>query len=337
MKLATYKDGSRDGQLVVVSRDLSTAHYATGIANKMQQVLDDWGFIAPQLVDLYETLNLGKARHAFPFDPAMCMAPLPRAYQWADGSAYINHVELVRAARGAEVPESFYKDPLMYQGGSDDFMGAQDDVVCASEDFGIDFEAEIAVITADVPMNSTPDEALEGVRLVMLANDVSLRNLIANELAKGFGFVQSKPATAFSPVAVTLDELGDAWDNGRLDLTVQSTWNGRKVGMCEAGPEMTFHFGQLIAHICKTRNVRTGSVVGSGTVSNQGIEVRGKKEWPKGYSCIAEKRAIETILDGKPSTEFMKYGDTIRIEAKGVDGQSVFGAIDQKIAPLQKA
>jgi fumarylacetoacetate (FAA) hydrolase len=337
MKLATYKDGSRDGQLVVVSRDLSTAHYATGIANKMQQVLDDWGFIAPQLVDLSETLNQGKTRHAFPFDPAMCMAPLPRAYQWADGSAYINHVELVRAARGAEVPESFYKDPLMYQGGSDDFMGAQDDVVCASEDFGIDFEAEIAVITADVPMNSTPDEALEGIRLVMLANDVSLRNLIANELAKGFGFVQSKPATAFSPVAVTLDELGDAWDNGRLNLTVQSTWNGRKVGMCEAGPEMTFHFGQLIAHICKTRNVRAGSVVGSGTVSNQGIEVKGKKEWPKGYSCIAEKRAIETILDGKPSTEFMKYGDTIRIEAKGADGQSVFGAIDQKIAPLQKA
>jgi len=337
MKLATYKDGSRDGQLVVVSRDLSTAHYATGIANKMQQVLDDWGFIAPQLVDLYETLNLGKTRHAFPFDPAMCMAPLPRAYQWADGSAYINHVELVRAARGAEVPESFYKDPLMYQGGSDDFMGAQDVVVCASEDFGIDFEAEIAVITADVPMNSTPDEALEGIRLVMLANDVSLRNLIANELAKGFGFVQSKPATAFSPVAVTLDELGDAWDNGRLNLTVQSTWNGRKVGMCEAGPEMTFHFGQLIAHICKTRNVRAGSVLGSGTVSNQGIEVNGKKEWPKGYSCIAEKRAIETILDGKPSTEFMKYGDTIRIEAKGADGQSVFGAIDQKIAPIQLA
>ena len=337
MKLATYKDGSRDGQLVVVSRDLSTAHYATGIANKMQQVLDDWGFIAPQLVDLSETLNQGKTRHAFPFDPAMCMAPLPRAYQWADGSAYINHVELVRAARGAEVPESFYKDPLMYQAGSDDFMGAQDDVVCASEDFGIDFEAEIAVITADVPMNSTPDEALEGIRLVMLANDVSLRNLIANELAKGFGFVQSKPATAFSPVAVTLDELGDAWDNGRLNLTVQSTWNGRKVGMCEAGPEMTFHFGQLIAHICKTRNVRAGSLVGSGTVSNQGVEVKGKKEWPKGYSCIAEKRAIETILDGKPSTEFMKYGDTIRIEAKGADGQSVFGAIDQKIAPLQKA
>lgn len=337
MKLATYKDGSRDGQLVVVSRDLSTAHYATGIANKMQQALDDWGFIAPQLVDLYETLNLGKARHAFPFDPAMCMAPLPRAYQWADGSAYINHVELVRAARSSEVPESFYKDPLMYQGGSDDFIGAQDDVVCASEAFGIDFEAEIAVITADVPMQSTPDQALEGIRLVMLANDVSLRHLIPNELAKGFGFLQSKPATAFSPVAVTLDEFGEAWDNGRLHLTVQSTWNGRKVGMCEAGPEMTFHFGQLIAHICKTRNVRAGSVVGSGTVSNHGIEINGKKDWPKGYSCIAEKRAIETILDGKPSTDFMKYGDTIRIEVKGSDGQSVFGAIDQKIAPIHSA
>ena len=337
MKLATYKDGSRDGQLVVVSRDLSTAHYATGIANKLQQVLDDWGFIAPQLVDLYDTLNHGKARHAFPFDPAMCMAPLPRAYQWVDGSAYINHVELVRAARSSEVPESYYKDPLMYQGGSDDFMGAQDDVVCASEDFGIDFEAEIAVITADVAMQSTPDEALEGIRLVMLANDVSLRNLIPNELAKNFGFLQGKPATAFSPVAVTLDELGSAWDNGRLNLTVQSTWNGRKVGMCEAGPDMTFHFGQLISHVCKTRNVRAGSIVGSGTVSNQGVETKGKKDWPKGYSCIAEKRAIETILDGKPSTEYMKYGDTIRIEVKGLDGQSVFGAIDQKIAPLHKA
>ena len=337
MKLATYKDGSRDGQLVVVSRDLSTAHYATGIASKMQQVLDDWNFMAPQLQDLYETLNNGKARHAFPFDPALCMAPLPRAYQWADGSAYINHVELVRAARDSEVPQSFYEDPLMYQGGSDDFIGARDDVVCPSEDYGIDFEAELAVITGDVPMQATPEQALDGIRLVMLANDVSLRHLIPNELTKGFGFFQGKPATAFSPVAVTLDELGDAWDKGRLHLTVQSTWNGRKVGMCDAGPDMTFHFGQLIAHICKTRNVRAGSVVGSGTVSNQGIEVKGKKEWPKGYSCIAEKRAIETILDGKPSTEFMKYGDTIRIEAKGTDGQSVFGAIDQKIAPLQKA
>jgi fumarylacetoacetate (FAA) hydrolase len=335
MKLATYKDGSRDGQLVVVSRDLSTAHYATGIATRLQQVLDDWDFMAPQLQDLYDTLNHGKARHAFPFDPALCMAPLPRAYQWADGSAYINHVELVRAARNSEVPASFYTDPLMYQGGSDDFIGPQDNVVCASEAFGIDFEAEVAVITGDVPMRATPEQSLGGIRLVMLANDVSLRNLIPDELGKGFGFVQSKPATAFSPVAVTLDELSDAWDQGRLHLTVQSTWNGRKVGMCDAGPDMTFHFGQLIAHVCKTRNVRAGSIIGSGTVSNQGVEVKGKKDWPKGYSCIAEKRAIETILDGKPSTEFMKFGDTIRIEVKGKDGQTVFGAIDQKIVELE--
>jgi len=334
MKLATYKDGSRDGQLVVVSRDLSTAHYATGIAQRLQQVLDDWNFLAPQLEDLYQTLNSGKARHAFPFDPKQCMAPLPRAYQWADGSAYLNHVELVRASRSAVVPESFYADPLMYQGGSDDFIGPCDPVVCRDESFGIDFEAEIAVITGDVPMGVSPENALDGIRLVMLANDVSLRNLIPNELGKGFGFFQSKPATAFSPVAVTLDELGDAWDHGRLHLTMQSTWNDRKVGMCEAGPEMTFHFGQLIAHMGKTRNVRAGSIVGSGTVSNKSVDVNGKPEWPKGYSCIAEKRAIETILDGKPSTEFMKFGDTIRIEMKGKDGQSVFGAIDQQMVPL---
>ncbi len=334
MKLATYKDGSRDGQLVVVSRELSTAHYATGIAQRLQQVLDDWNFLAPQLEDLYQTLNSGKARHAFPFDPKQCMAPLPRAFQWADGSAYLNHVELVRASRNSEVPQSFYTDPLMYQGGSDDFIGPCDPVVCRDEAFGIDFEAEIAVITGDVPMGVSPENALDGIRLVMIANDVSLRNLIPNELAKGFGFFQSKPATAFSPVAVTLDELGDAWDQGRVHLTLQSTWNGRNVGMCEAGPEMTFHLGQLIAHIGKTRNVRAGSIVGSGTVSNKSVEVKGKPEWTKGYSCIAEKRAIETILDGKPSTEFMKFGDTIRIEMKGKDGQSVFGAIDQQITPL---
>ena len=326
MKLATYKDGSRDGQLVVVSRDLSSAHYATGIASKLQHVLDDWNFVSPQLQDLSDSLNSGKARHAFPFNPAQCMAPLPRAYQWADGSAFINHVELVRKARNSEVPATFYTDPLMYQGGSDDFVGPMDNVVVASEKYGIDFEAEIAVITGDVPMRATPDQALDGVRLLMLVNDVSLRNLIPDELAKGFGFVQSKPATAFGPVAVTPDEVGDAWRGGRLHLILQSTWNGRKVGMCEAGDEMTFHFGQLIAHLCKTRNVRAGSVIGSGTVSN--------KDWSKGYSCIAEKRAIETIEDGAPKTAFMKFGDTIRLEVKGKDGQSVFGAIEQEIAPL---
>ncbi|MBC5763551.1 fumarylacetoacetate hydrolase family protein [Ramlibacter albus] len=332
MKLATYKDGSRDGQLVVVSRDLSTAHYATGIAAKLQQVLDDWGFLSPQLQDLYETLNSGKARHAFPFDAKQCMAPLPRAYQWADGSAYINHVELVRLARNATVPDNYYTEPLMYQGGSDDFLGPCDDAPFIDEAWGIDFEAEVAVVTGDVPMGSSPEQALDGIRLAMLANDWSLRHLIPDELAKSFGFFQSKPATAFSPVAVTLDEFGGAWQGGKVNLTLQAQWNGRTVGMCDAGQEMTFHFGQLIAHICKTRNVRAGSIVGSGTVSNRAVEKDGRKEWVKGYSCIAEKRAIETILDGKPSTDYMKFGDTIRLEMKGKDGQSVFGAIDQKVA-----
>ena len=335
MKLATYKDGSRDGQLVVVSRDLTTAHYASGIATKLQQVLDDWNFLSPQLEDLSQTLNQGKARHAFPFDPKLCMAPLPRAFQWADGSAYMNHVELVRASRNSEVPANFYEDPLMYQGGSDDFLGPCDPVVCPSTDYGIDFEAEVAVITGDVPMQVSPEQALDSIRLVMIANDVSLRRLIPNELAKNFGFLQGKPATAFSPVAVTLDELGDAWEQGRLHLSIRVDWNGKRVGMCEAGPEMTFHFGQLIAHLCKTRNVRAGSIIGSGTVSNKAVEVDGRKDWPKGYSCIAEKRAIETILDGKASTDFMQFGDTVRIEMKGRDGQSVFGAIDQTIAPLK--
>ena len=326
MKLATYKDGSRDGQLVVVSRDLSTAHYATGIANTLQQVLDDWAFIAPQLEDLFVSVNQGRARHMFAFNPAMCTAPLPRAYQWADGSAYINHVELVRKARNSEVPASFYTDPLMYQGGSDDFIGPCDNVVVADEAYGIDFESEICVVTADVAMQATPEQALDGVRLVMLANDVSLRNLIPNELGKGFGFVQSKPATAFSPVAVTVDELGDMWAGGRLNGTLQSTWNGRRVGMCEAGNEMTFHFGQLIAHLCNTRRVRAGSVIGSGTVSN--------KDWAKGYSCIAEKRCIEIIESGTPTTNFMRFGDSIRIEMMGRDGASMFGAIEQKVVAL---
>ncbi len=327
MKLATLKDGSRDGQLVVVSRDLSQAHYATGIANSLQQVLDDWAFMAPQLEDLSVALNQGRARHAFAFDPAQCMAPLPRAFQWADGSAYLNHVELVRKARNATVPESFYTDPLMYQGGSDDFIGPRDPIVVPDEAYGIDFESEIAVITGDVAMQVSPEEAHESVRLVMLVNDVSLRHLIPDELAKGFGFLQGKPATAFSPVAVTVDELGDAWQGGRLNGVLQSALNGRRVGLCEAGPEMTFHFGQLIAHLAKTRRVRAGSVIGSGTVSN--------KDWAKGYSCIAEKRCIETIENGKPSTDFMRFGDTIRIEMKGRDGQSIFGAIDQTVTPLE--
>ncbi len=326
MKLASYKDGSRDGQLVVVSRDLAAAHYATGIATRMQQLLDDWSFLSPQLEDLSQSLNHGRTRHAFAFDPAQCMAPLPRAFQWADGSAYLNHVELVRKARGAEVPASFYEDPLMYQGGSDDFLGPCDDAQFASTDWGIDFESEVAVITGDVAIGASADAAIESVRLLMLVNDWSLRNLIPAELAKGFGFLQSKPATAFGPVAVTPDELGAAWRGGRVHLNLESTWNGRRVGLCAAGDEMTFHFGQLIAHLAKTRNVRAGSIVGSGTVSN--------KDWSRGYSCIAEKRAIETIESGAPKTSFMQFGDTIRIEMKGEDGASMFGAIEQRVATV---
>ena len=323
MKLATYKDGSRDGQLVVVSRDLSTAHYATGIASKLQQVLDDWNFVAPQLEDLYSTLNQGKARHAFPFDPERCMAPLPRAYQWADGSAYLNHVELVRAARNAEVPSSFYTDPLMYQGGSDDFIGPCEPVICADEAFGIDFEAEVAVITGDVSMGSDAEQAIDGIRLLMLANDVSLRNLIPAELAKGFGFVQSKPATAFSPVAVTPDELGDAWQDSKVHLALLTHINGEWFGAPEAGVDMQFNFAQLIAHAAKTRPLSAGTIVGSGTVANEDTAL--------GASCFAERRTVETLRDGKPSTPFMKFGDVVRIEMNDRSGTSVFGAIEQKI------
>lgn len=324
MKLATLRDGSRDGQLVVVSRDLTIAHHASHIASRLQQALDDWGFIAPQLADLYVTLNEGRARHAFAFDPAQCLAPLPRAYQWADGSAYVNHVELVRRARGAEMPQSFWTDPLMYQGGSDDLLGPMEDIVCADEAWGIDFEAEVAVVTDDVPMGTAAAAAGAHVRLVMLVNDVSLRNLIPAELAKGFGFFQSKPATAFSPVAVTPDELGEAWDGRKLNLPLIVHWNGARVGSAHAGTDMVFDFPQLIAHAARTRNLRAGSIVGSGTVSN--------KDASRGYSCIAEKRALEMIADGKPSTEFMKYGDRVRIEMFDGAGCSIFGAIDQKVA-----
>ena len=317
MKLATYKDGTRDGQLVVVSRDLGTAHYATGIATRMQQALDDWGFIAPQLQDLYETLNHGKARHAFPFDPALCMAPLPRAYQRLTGAAYASHAALLGDAEG---------NLAVHQLASDHLQGAHEPVVCANENLGVDFSAEIAVITGDVPAGATPDAALEEVRLVMLSNVTTLRHVAAG--------VQSQAAAAFSPVAVTLDELGDAWDDGQVHLTVQVAWNGRKVGMCDAGTDMTYGFGQLLAHACKTRALRAGTIVSTGTVSNAGFEKNGQTEWPKGYSCIAEKRAMETARDGQASTEYMKFADTVRIEAKGKDGQSVFGAMEQELAPL---
>lgn len=328
MKVATLRDGSRDGQLVVVSRDLQQAHFATAIAGRMQHLLDDWSFIAPQLNELYVALNEGRARHAFAFDPAQCMAPLPRAFQWADGSAYVNHVELVRKARGADMPPSFWTDPLLYQGGSDDLLGPSDDIVCPSEKFGIDFEAEVAVIIDDVPMGAAADEAAGHIKLLMLANDVSLRNLIPDELAKGFGFFQSKPATAFSPVAITPDELGEDWRDGKVHRPIVVHWNGVKVGEPNAGEDMTFGFPQLIAHAAKTRNLRAGSIIGSGTVSN--------RDRSRGYCCIAEKRSLELIADGKASTPFMKYGDTVAIEMFDRHGASLFGAIRQKVAPLKK-
>ena len=333
MKLATYKDGSRDGQLVLVSRNLQTAHYATGIAHQLQQVLDDWNFMSPQLQDLSDALNSGRARHAFAFDPRQCMAPLPRAYQWVNATAYRAAAARLPLSDEAPAPGRVHSEPLMYRGGGDFFLGACDEVRVASEDYGIDFEAGLAVMTGDVRQGATAAQALDGIRLVLLANDIGLRHLMTSELAPGLGYLQSKPATAFSPVAVTLDELAfqgtSAWDKGRLHLTLQSTWNGRKVGMCEAGPEMTFHFGQLIAHLCKTRPVRAGTLIGSGAVSNMDVS--------HGFSCIAEKRAQETRQDGHPSTDYMKYGDTIRLEIKGRDGQSVFGAIEQEIMAPERS
>lgn len=330
MKLATLKDGTRDGQLAVVSRDLKTAHVADGIAATLQRALDDWNFIAPQLQQLYERLNEGKTHRHFDFDPKRCMAPLPRAFQWADGSAYVNHVELVRKARNAEMPASFWHDPLMYQGGSDDFLGPTDDIVLASEEWGVDFEGEVAVITDDVPMGTSAAQAEHHILLLMLVNDVSLRKLIPDELAKGFGFLQSKPASSFSPVAVTPDELGDAWQDGKLHLPLRVTWNGALVGQPDAGTDMVFSFPQLIAHLAKTRNVRAGSIVGSGTVSN--------KDSARGYTCIAEKRCLEMIAGGEAVTPFMQFGDTVRIEMPDRKGKSIFGAIDQKLVQggLQK-
>jgi len=327
MKLATLRDGSRDGQLAVVSRDLTQAHFASAIAGRLQAALDDWRFAAPQLDELYQTLNEGKARHAFPFDPLQCMAPLPRAYQWADGSAYVNHVELVRRARGAQMPESYWTDPLVYQGGSDDFLGPREDIVCASEDWGIDFEAEVAVIVDDVPMGTPAPRAANAIRLLMLANDVTLRNLVPGELAKGFGFFQSKPATAFSPVAVTPDELGEAWDGRRVDLPLHVHWNERHVGQARTGVDLVFDFPQLITHACRTRNLRAGAIIGSGTISN--------KDESAGYSCIAELRAREMIATGQPQTPFMRFGDTVRIEMLDATGASIFGAIEQRVAALR--
>ena len=322
MKLASLKHG-RDGRLVVVSRDLKSFAPAAGIAATLQAALDDWANVAPQLGHVYDMLNAGKADGAKPFEPKACASPLPRAYQWADGSAYVTHVELVRKARGAEMPPSFWTDPLMYQGGSDSFIGPMDPIMCADESWGIDFEGEVAVVTDDVPYGTSAADAAGHIKLLMLVNDVSLRNLIPNELAKNFGFFQSKPASAFSPVAVTPDELGEAWVASKLHLPLQVWLNDEKFGEPDAGVDMTFDFAQLIAHAARTRALGAGTIVGSGTVSNKSGNV--------GSCCIAERRTLETIESGKPTTPFMKFGDRVRIEMLGAAGQSIFGAIDQHV------
>jgi fumarylacetoacetate (FAA) hydrolase len=334
MKLASLAHG-RDGRLVVVSRDLTRATDAFPVVATLQAALDDWERLSPRLADLSEGLEHGSVP-SFRFHEHDCASPLPRAYQWLDGSAYVNHVDLVRKARGAKMPESFWTDPLMYQGGSDASLGPRQPIHAGSEEHGIDFEAEIAVVTGDVPMGVTAAEALGHVRLVMLANDVSLRNLIASELAKGFGFVQSKPPTAFSPVAVTPDELGASWRDGKLHLPLLTQVNGKPFGRPDAGADMTFDFGALIAHAAKTRPLGAGTIIGSGTVSNRdkdggpGLPVA---KGGLGYACIAEQRMVETILDGAAATPFLRFGDSVRIEMKDTAGHSIFGAIEQDILP----
>jgi fumarylacetoacetate (FAA) hydrolase len=333
MKLATLKNGTRDGELVVVSRNLARCVAVPEIARTLQAALDAWDLAVPSLQAIAVELDAGRMPDAVPFDSAVAMAPLPRAYQWADGSAYVNHVELVRKARGATMPPEFWTDPLMYQGASDNMLGACDDVVLADEAWGIDFEAEVAVVTGDVPMGTPAAAALRHVRLLLLVNDVSLRNLIPAELAKGFGFLQSKPASGFSPVAVTPDELGAAWHDGKVHLPLTSHLNGRLFGRPNAGVDMTFGFATLIAHVAKTRELEAGSIVGSGTVSNKedGGPGRPAVAGGVGYSCIAEQRTVETLLTGKATTPFMRFGDRVRIEMLDAEGRSIFGAIDQKV------
>ncbi len=338
MKLATLKDGTRDGQLAIVSRDLTYCTVVNHIAPTLQAALDDWSNTAPRLARAAESLESG-AQPMHRFHEHDAHSPLPRAYQWADGSAYVNHVELVRKARNAEMPASFWTDPLMYQGGSDTFLAPREAITMEDEAWGIDMEGEVAVIVDDVPMGASLDQARDAIRLVMIVNDVSLRGLIPAELGKGFGFFQAKPSSAFSPVAVTPDELGDAWDGGKLHLPLLVDYNGAPFGCANAGVDMTFDFPQLIAHAAKSRALGAGAIIGSGTVSNKqadGSPGKPISEGGVGYSCIAEIRMIETIESGKPSTSFMKFGDTVRIEMKSAEGQSIFGAIEQTVEAYKK-
>ncbi|MCS6135430.1 fumarylacetoacetate hydrolase family protein [Shewanella baltica] len=323
MKLASYNNGRRDGQLMLVSRDLTKTVAVPAIAHTMQQLLDGWDLLKPQLQELYDALNEGMLDNAQAFDEVKCLSPLPRAYQWADGSAYVNHVELVRKARGAEMPETFWTDPLFYQGGSDSFIAPKADIPLASEDWGIDFESEIAIITDDVPMGVSSDNAAKHIKLLMLVNDVSLRNLIPGELAKGFGFFQSKPSSSFSPVAVTPDELGARWEDSKVHLPLITHLNGELFGRPNAGVDMTFNFSQLVSHVAKTRPLGAGAIIGSGTISNY--------DRSAGSSCLAEKRMLEVIAEGKATTPFMRFGDTVRIEMLDDNDVTIFGSIDQKV------
>lgn len=324
MKLASIKSSNnRDGRLCVVNRELTYAIYVPDIANTLQYALEHWHSAETALQEIYQQLNQNQLKNSFPFIPKECMAPLPRAYQWADGSAYVNHVELVRKARGAELPANFWTDPLMYQGGSDTFLGAEDPILVADEAYGIDFEAEVAIITDDVPMGINAETASKHIRLLMLVNDVSLRHLIPDELAKGFGFFHSKPSSSFSPVAVTPDELGNSWDGSRIHLPLESYLNQHLFGQPNAGIDMTFSFPELIQHAAKTRALSAGSIIGSGTVSNT--------DRSKGSSCIAERRMLELLESGVAKTPFMHFGDMIRIEMHDAQGHSIFGAIHQQV------
>lgn len=327
MKLATLKNNTRDGMLVVVSRDLTKAVAVPEIAPTLQHALDNWSRCEPQLSACYEKLNRGDITHTLHFQQQQIAAPLPRAYQWADGSAYVNHVELVRKARGAELPANFWHDPLMYQGGSDTFLGPHDAIPLGNEAWGLDFESEVAVITTDVPMGVPPAQAGNHIALIMLVNDVSLRQLIPDELAKGFGFFHSKPSTAFSPVALTPDELGVAWDGKKVHLPLLTHYNEVLFGQPDAGVDMTFDFPTLIAHAAKTRRLGSGTIIGSGTVSNC--------DRSKGSSCIAEKRMLETIAHGKPLTPFMRNGDRVRIEMFDRQNNNLFGSINQFVTTVE--
>jgi fumarylacetoacetate (FAA) hydrolase len=324
VKLATLRRGGRDGRLVVVNRALTHCQLVPGIAPTMQAALDDWASVAPKLAERAAALEVSTAHSdVMPFDIAQCAAPLPRAYHWVDGSAYVNHVELVRKARGADMPATFWTDPLVYQGGSDDLLGPRDDAPFGDTAWGIDLEAEVAVVTDDVPMATTVEAAASHIKLIMLVNDWSLRALIPNELAKGFGFYQSKPATAFSAVAVTPDELGNAWRDSKVHLPLVSRINGKDFGRPEAGVDMTFSFAQLIAHVTKTRRLGAGAIVGSGTVSNY--------DRSRGSSCLAEKRTLEQMESGTPRTPFLQFGDRVSIEMLDASGHSIFGALDNRV------